>query len=200
MPDQGVDKVTDKSIDKSTDKSRQSNSFVKQKMYAALLRLLRSKAFSAISVSDLTSEAQVSRMSFYRNFNSIEDILTEHLDELIVEYQREDEKIDAAGLENIYYGKEYMVHSFQFLYKHHQFFDILISCGMGDLFLSKITEYMLWKWVIPEHNTRKDSLLVSAFAGSVYNMYREWRKADYKDSPEDIAAIFYHTGKRTKLS
>jgi AcrR family transcriptional regulator len=88
MPDKGVDKVTDKSIDKS----RQSNAFVKQKMYAALLRLLRSKAFSTISVSDLTSEAQVSRMSFYRNFNSIEDILTEHLDELIVEYQREDEK------------------------------------------------------------------------------------------------------------
>lgn len=200
MPDKGVDKGVEKSKDKSIDKSRQSNAFVKRKMYEALLRLLRSKAFSTISVSDLTSEAQVSRMSFYRNFNSIEDILTEHLDELIEEYQREDKEIDVSGIESIYYGREYMIHSFQFLYKHHLFFDILISCGMGDLFLSKITEYMLRKWVIPEHNTRKDILLVSSFAGSVYNMYREWRKADYRDSPEDIAAVFYHTGKHTELS
>ena len=61
----------------------QANVYVKNEMYEALLKLLEEKSFSAISVSDITTEANVSRMSFYRNYNSIEDILIEHLDAVV---------------------------------------------------------------------------------------------------------------------
>ena len=61
----------------------QTNIQVKQNMYKALLRLMKNKPFSSIAVSDITSEAGVSRMSFYRNYNAIEDILTEHLIEVV---------------------------------------------------------------------------------------------------------------------
>ena len=44
----------------------QTNIQVKKDMYKALLRLMEDKTFSSISVSDITSEARVSRMSFYR--------------------------------------------------------------------------------------------------------------------------------------
>lgn len=83
-------------------------------MYEALLKLLEEKSFSAISVSDITTEANVSRMSFYRNYNSIEDILIEHLDAVVEQYKIEDIDERIKETEKVYYGKKYMIHTFGF--------------------------------------------------------------------------------------
>ena len=66
----------------------QTNIQVKQDMYKALLRLIGDKTFSSISVSDVTSEANVSRMSFYRNYNAIEDIEQKKQRNLVQEMKR----------------------------------------------------------------------------------------------------------------
>ena len=169
----------------------QTNIQVKQDMYKALLQLMGNKAFSSISVSDITSEAGVSRMSFYRNYNAIEDILTEHLDEVVEEYKEtEAEELD-KGSEKVFYGKNYMLRCFRFFYLHRKFIDALIMAGMGDLFLAKITEYLVRKWVEDDKGERKETLRISAFAGAIYNMYREWSKEDFLEQPEDVAAILY---------
>ena len=161
----------------------QTNIQVKQDMYKALLRLMENKTFSSISVSDITSEARVSRMSFYRNYDSIENILTEHLAEVVEEYDTEGRMA--------FYEKKYMLRCFRFFYLHREFIDALITAGMGDLFLAKITAYLVQKWVDIETGTREEILKISAFAGAIYNMYREWSKGDFLEYPEDVAAILY---------
>ena len=84
----------------------QANVYVKNEMYEALLKLLEEKSFSAISVSDITTEANVSRMSFYRNYNSIEDILIEHLDAVVEQYKIEDIDDRIKETDIGYYGKK----------------------------------------------------------------------------------------------
>ena len=91
-----------------------TNIQVKKDMYQALLYLMRDKAFSSISVSDITSEAGVSRMAFYRNYNKIEDILTEHLDEIVEKYKGGDVQEDNAECEKVFYEKKYMLNCFSF--------------------------------------------------------------------------------------
>ena len=167
----------------------QTNIQVKQDMYKALLKLMGEKAFSAISVSDITAEADVSRMAFYRNYNAIEEILTGHLEEVVEEYREED--VASIDNENVFYDKKYMLHCFQFFYEHHEFINGLLSSGMGDLFLAKITEYLVHKWVDEKSGTREEMLKICAFAGSIYNMYREWSHGKFKESPEEIAGILY---------
>ncbi len=175
----------------------QTNIQVKQDMYKALLRLMGNKTFSSITVSDITSEAGVSRMSFYRNYNAIEDILTEHLGEVVEEYRaKEAEELD-AGSETVFYDKKYMLRCFRFFYLHREFIDALITAGMGDLFLAKITEHLIKKWIDTESGTREETLRISAFAGAIYNMYREWSKGDFLELPEDVAAILYDLRKQT---
>ena len=173
----------------------QTNIQVKQDMYKALLRLMGDKAFSSISVSDITSEANVSRMSFYRNYNAIEDILTEHLDEVVEEYKAEEAEEPDEGGTKVCYEKKYMLRCFRFFYLHREFIDALIIAGMGDLFLAKITEYLIRKWIDAENGTREETLMISAFAGAIYNMYREWSKGDFLELPEDVAAILYNLRK-----
>ena len=172
----------------------QTNIQVKQDMYKALLRLMGDKTFSSISVSDITSEANVSRMSFYRNYNAIEDILTEHLDEVVEEYRAKEPDTENK---TVFYEKKYMLRCFRFFYLHREFIDALITAGMGDLFLAKITEYLILKWIDVEKGTREEKLRISAFAGAIYNMYREWSKGDFLELPEDVATILYDLRKQT---
>lgn len=48
-------------------------------------------------------------MSFYRNYESMEDILVEHLNEVVEEYKKEKIEKDISENGNIYYGKFYMM-------------------------------------------------------------------------------------------
>ena len=169
----------------------QTNIQVKQDMYQALLRLMGDKPFSVISVSDITSEAGVSRMSFYRNYTAIEDILTEHLEEVVEDYKEIEAEEPDTGGEKAFYDKKYMLRCFRFFYSHREFIDALIKAGMGDLFLAKITEHLIQKWIDAEETTREETLRICAFAGAIYNMYREWSKEDFLERPEDVAAILY---------
>lgn len=175
----------------------QTNLQVRQDMCEALLRLMRDQPFSSIAVSDITTRAGVSRMSFYRNYNEIEDILIEHLAEVVEEYRAEEEADFGDGQKKSFYDKKYMLHCFQFFYSHQEFIDALITAGMGDLFLAKITEYLIQKWIDTEKGSREENLKISAFAGAIYNMYREWSKEDFQELPENVAEILYDLRKQT---
>ena len=130
-------------------------------------------------------------MSFYRNYDSIENILKEHLAEVVEEYKAKEAEEDDTEGRMAFYEKKYMLRCFRFFYLHREFIDALITAGMGDLFLAKITVYLVQKWVDIETGTREEILKISAFAGAIYNMYREWSKGDFLEYPEDVAAILY---------
>lgn len=57
---------------------------VKSEIKKAFMQLLTQKAYMEITVSDLVKKAQVSRMSFYRNFNSMDDVIDSIADEMII--------------------------------------------------------------------------------------------------------------------
>lgn len=162
-----------------------ANVQVKYDMYIALLRLLEKQNISTIGVSDLAEEAGVSRMAFYRNYNTIEDILKENLEILFTEYAKEDAKTEER---EIYCAYHYMIHCLNFFLKHHKLMDALINCGMGDMILARITEYLLQKWA-PDHEKKADQMKMCIFAGAIYNIYREWAKREFKESPEELAEI-----------
>ena len=48
-------------------------------IYNALIQLMQKKRFEDISITEITKQAGVSRMAYYRNFKSKEDFLLRHL-------------------------------------------------------------------------------------------------------------------------
>ncbi|MCM1306040.1 MAG: TetR/AcrR family transcriptional regulator [Bacteroides sp.] len=56
---------------------------VKEEIKKALLKLLVQKNYIDITVSDLINTAQVARISFYRNFKSIDDVVDSIADNII---------------------------------------------------------------------------------------------------------------------
>ena len=64
-----------------------TNFLSKECIVSAILQLINDKPLSSISVSELCSKAGVSRMTFYRNYDSIEDIFVttqSYLDNLMI--------------------------------------------------------------------------------------------------------------------
>ena len=62
------------------DKRSQSSA---NNIYQGLVRLLKHRPYESISISTLCEEANISRATFYRNFDIIEDVLTWYAEKLL---------------------------------------------------------------------------------------------------------------------
>ena len=56
-----------------------SHEFVLESLTSALIGLMKTKSFDKITVTELCEKACVGRVSFYRNYNSKQDILVKYL-------------------------------------------------------------------------------------------------------------------------
>ncbi len=71
------------------ERKNQANKLARECIVTALMQLLKEKPLSAISISELTERAGVSRMTYYRNYQSKEDIFSSYLEEALADYQKE---------------------------------------------------------------------------------------------------------------
>ena len=59
------------------------NQIVQESIFTALIQLMQ-KEFHNITITEITEKAGVSRMSYYRNYSSKEDILIKYLDRILM--------------------------------------------------------------------------------------------------------------------
>ena len=65
------------------DKRKEANIRVKSNITKALFRLMHEKSFSDISITELIRDAGVARVSFYRNYDSKEDVLVTLIEDIL---------------------------------------------------------------------------------------------------------------------
>ncbi|MCR5056021.1 MAG: TetR/AcrR family transcriptional regulator [Clostridia bacterium] len=53
------------------------------KFYEALVRLMKTNKYESITITDVSNEAGLSRMTFYRHFTQIDDIMIKHLKKVL---------------------------------------------------------------------------------------------------------------------
>ena len=73
---------------KETDKRYEANRRVKIKISRALIKLMEQMPFSDITVTDIVQTAGVARASYYRNFESKEEVLIKVTDDIMNEYRK----------------------------------------------------------------------------------------------------------------
>lgn len=161
------------------------NQITRERIVSALLELIREKPLSTITITELTRRAGVSRMAFYRNFSTKEGVFSSHLKDILQKYQEEDQNLQLQG---IYYDHPHIIHCFEYWYQYRDFFDGLIYCGFGNIFLEYLTRYIIWKWKNTCQNASQYYRL-SAFAGALYNVYFSWAYNGYQETPQQLADI-----------
>ena len=156
-----------------------TNIFAKECIVSALLQLTDIKPLSSVTISELCKKAGVSRMTFYRNYASVEDIFIRRLTEIFGQYKEESSSAKNGG---IFYDKAHMIHYFGYLSQYRAFLKGLIHCGFGAHFLQMLTSYILEEW-----QPYADELTLTAFSGSLYNLFRLWASRDYQIPVETLA-------------
>ncbi|HIR93275.1 MAG TPA: TetR/AcrR family transcriptional regulator [Candidatus Egerieimonas intestinavium] len=168
-----------------TKRKSQANLLARECIVKALLQLAQTKPLSSITISELTERAGVSRMTFYRNYRSKEDVFSSYLREILEDYHETDLELD---MPEPYYGRRRMINCFRHGYRYRDFFDGLIQCGFGNIFLKYLTAYVISKWT-REDSTTKDRYKLAAFSGQLYNLYIYWSENHYRESPQELADI-----------
>ena len=112
-----------------------SNRLARECMVTALMQLLKTRPLSAITISELTAKAGVSRMTYYRNYSSKEDIFAAHLRDILEEYREESVQLSQG---EHHYDFPHMMHCFQYFKEHREFINCLFQSGLSGLFLYSV--------------------------------------------------------------
>ena len=157
------------------------NTYVKNQITNALLDLLKNKELKNISISEITSIAQVGRASFYRNYNDKEAILREHLNKLIINCQ---EEYDKNKNEN-----EFVDDMFGSLFAH------LKEYSNFYLLLSKRNLFYLLKDVLNDiYGPKPEYPNLGAYAAAficygIYGWFEEWFVRGMQESAEEMVIL-----------
>lgn len=171
----------------SKKKNNPVNQLAKECMVTALMQLLKEKPMSAISISELTQKAGVSRMAYYRNYNSKEEIFTSYLDDLVDLYRESAKK---KHMKEKYYDMDNLIHCFTHFRNYQDFLESLFQSGLGNHFLNAIDRYVIETWQKPEDGIEHYYEL-KAFSGALLNVYLSWAARGSKETPEELAEILY---------
>ena len=101
-------------------------------MVQALIQLLQTKSLSNITISELTERAGVSRMTYYRNYNSMDEIFISYLKDLIDAYRQDVADWPDKGNYNDYRN---MLHCYEYFDHYREFIACLVKTGLGHLLL-----------------------------------------------------------------
>lgn len=166
------------------DKRKEANLRVKGSIVKALLTLMHEKSFSDISISELIQTAGVARVSFYRNYDSKEDVLLTLIEDVLEQYW---DAID--GSEENYYSYDNVCRGFQYLKKYGSFVLDLYEFGYGSILLERLNWFHEQiAGTMPNRSIEKYQIYM--YIGALYNTAIVWLQNGAKESAEDIAGIF----------
>lgn len=152
--------------------------FTKECLYEALMILAGKKRITDISVRELTEKAGVSRMTFYRNYLTIMDIIIEHLDQAPLGYEGEVTEEQYNMHEHCYRIFEYFKHNeklIQYLLRDGQlhFLEDLIDRHVKTTFRPVQAPYGF----IEEHE-------ISALSGMCTMLIVDWMRSGMVEDPK----------------
>lgn len=76
------------------------------------------------------------------------------------------------------------------LKKHRDFIYSLFRCGLGNLLLTSLSDYITNTWYHPESgDTIEDFYVLQAFTGSLYSTYVSWAVRGKKETPQQLAQV-----------
>ncbi|MCD8014951.1 MAG: TetR/AcrR family transcriptional regulator [Lachnospiraceae bacterium] len=166
--------------------NEEKNTWVKEQITGALLRLLEQYKFEEISISQITSAAQVSRNSFYRNFNSREDILLHYIRRLITDWRTENEEQNRDSNADLYGSL------FRHLSDNRDFYLLLRKRNLFHLFLTVLLEQSG-----PKAEYENMWAYTTAFiAYGTYGWIEEWVARGMQESGDEMADLLASHGMR----
>lgn len=156
------------------------NAYVTEHITAAMLDLLTEKSMDDISISELTDKAQVGRVSFYRNYNSKEDVLRAYLEKLFCEWTSNSKDENNEPLSELL---RRMILHFE---ENRSFYEMLNKHSL--IYLLKDT---IVNTIGLNPDSEKKEAYIKAFAAyALYGWIETWFQRGMQESADEIDEMF----------
>ena len=151
-------------------------------MKDGLIRLLKVKRFVEISVTDLVKESHISRASFYRFYNNLEQVLEDIVIDVKYKFTT---KILPYIMEKDESGIVRMIKQFFLAVKEKRFqvFETLPENRV--IIMSKIEQTA--RYYDDSEKSMAERYLVPVFFSSIITIARTWERYGYIEDPEELA-------------
>ncbi|MFV0466862.1 MAG: TetR/AcrR family transcriptional regulator [Lachnospiraceae bacterium] len=157
----------------------------KDSIVTALLKLLNDKNFSEITITQITKVAGVSRMAFYRNYVTKEDIISTYLDDMVSDFYGRFSDLKEHSKYDI------LCNFFSFFKERKAVIEILMDSGLIYIFRQKLNSSLLdfFKGIEGKNAPEYGTYFAQFEAGGLYNVLIEWVSNDTVDSVETMATL-----------
>lgn len=159
----------------------------RESLLGALIELWETKPYERITVTELTQRAGVSRMAFYRNYGSKDEIVAEHVRALFLDYT---ERVERKGSTSLV---DYAVSFFAYIAANEHFMRKALAAGFDWALLETIEDSVGSERALRIKDvdmTRfHDAHLRHFVAGGYLNVLKEWLAGGMAETPQEIGEL-----------
>lgn len=155
--------------------------------FEALLLLLKEKPYETITITDITTKAGIARQTFYRNYQSKDDVVILHLDGLfwqLKNFSQTKEKMTA---------RDSYLQTFIIFANHREELLKLKEAGLDHLIFQRIWDYnqeFIAQLRLSENLNSADRFALRYQLGGLMNILIEWILDDMLLPAEAMAKLF----------
>lgn len=155
----------------------------------SLIRLLEKNSFSEITVTQICLEAELVRKTFYRNFETKEDILHYILDQLFESFRNNFDIQTMSSLEVLTHYYEYWAAERQLLsYLHRDDLFYLLTKKYIE-YADSVRMYLLIEKGDMNKQTGLEPYVVHFIAGGMVAILEQWLECDFKESITTLTGL-----------
>lgn len=166
-----------------SDKRSEANRRTRTRIARALLRLMASKPYSDITVTDIVARAGVARASYYRNFSSKEDVLLSAAATVLDGY-----RVRTRELGRGFFEYESILLIFRYFNAYRVPILTVYKAGLASLFLRVFDEHI--DEIAGDMSCLDPSRYLLPFvSGGLFNVFSKWLESGMKETPEQMADL-----------
>lgn len=157
---------------------------IKEKIIQALFELMKIKEYKNIKITDIVKQAEVSRESYYRNFSSKEDIITQFLEKI------KEEMLITESNSNDILKEDILLRSFEKSFNIIKKYDkeiLLIYKELPNYMLQELFNEFIESFIGDMPNDSIEKYKLYYISGAGLNIMVKWVKNGEKESSKDMA-------------
>ncbi len=159
----------------------------RESIFTALIIKLKKESFNDITITQLTKVAGVSRMAFYRNYITKEDIIIKYLDELFNEFVNE---IKCSKISTRY---DFALLYFSFFMNRNEIIETLVNSGLSYILFDRFSFNMSKFFMITPYSflfkLEYNNYLAHYASAGLLSILLAWIKNTKRESIEDMSKL-----------
>ncbi len=164
------------------EKQNEINILTKECILTALLRLMDEKPYGSISITDITTLAGVSRMAYYRNYSSKEEILLKKLED---EERKIIENFIDQKAESI---KDVIYYVSNFIQDNSEVIKAVYTAGLTHM-LTDMLNKRIYSYFPVSYQSAEGKYAVRFYVGAILSVYRYWIDTGMEEPAETVTEI-----------